>query len=69
MKQTTEATLHTCDGCGTTHVQLAGQDLPTGFYVEVMFVNSLGADGGKLYCCKEKCVLPAFKRRGEVWND
>lgn len=69
MKLTTGATVHTCDGCGAAHIQLDGEDLPTGFYLEVYDVTGLGANRGKLYCCKDRCVTPAFKRRYDIWMD
>jgi hypothetical protein len=65
----TEATLHYCDGCAKEFVQLAQQDLPHGFYVEVFDVTGGGADGGKLFICSEKCILRAFKRRTEIWGN
>jgi uncharacterized protein (DUF983 family) len=67
-RSTTGATVHTCDGCGTSYIQLDGDDMPIGFYVEVFAVARNGADAGNLYVCKEKCLLPAFKRRTEVWS-
>jgi hypothetical protein len=68
MKLVTQATVHYCDGCSTSFVQVDGDDLPSGFYVDVMEVHGFGAENGRLYVCAQKCLLPAFKRRREVWD-
>lgn len=68
MKVTSEATIHYCDGCGTPQIQLKNEDLPSGFYLDVTDVTKAGADSGQLYVCHQRCILPAFKRRHDVWN-
>jgi hypothetical protein len=68
MKLTTEATIHYCDGCSGTSVQLKGEDLPRGFYLDVTDLTGSGADAGKLFVCQNKCILPAFRRRHEIWS-
>lgn len=68
MKLMTRATVHYCDGCSDEQIQLEGDDLPNGFYVDVMEIHCFGADTGRLYVCAEPCLLPAFKRRREVWE-
>lgn len=67
-KLETKATVHYCDGCGSSHIQLADDDLPSGFYVDVMEVHLMGAENGRLFVCAVKCLIPAFKRRHEVWD-
>jgi hypothetical protein len=68
MKLLTQATVHYCDGCSAAHVQLDGEDMPNGFYVQVTEIHGLGVDAGQLFVCAQKCLLPAFKRRREVWD-
>ncbi len=68
MKLLTKATIHYCDGCSKATVQVEGDDLPHGFYVDVMEIHGFGAETGRLYVCTQKCLLTAFKRRREVWD-
>lgn len=68
MKLTTEATIHYCDGCGKSHVQLHGDDMPSGLYMDVVDLSGTSADTGPLFACSSKCLPSAFRRRYEVWH-
>jgi hypothetical protein len=68
MKRTSTCTVHTCDGCATSYIQLQDADMPNGFYVQVFEVSTGGAAAGDLYVCGVRCLLTAFKRRHDVWN-
>jgi hypothetical protein len=68
VKFVTQATVHYCDGCSKAYTQLTDDDLPNGFYMQVTEVSLYGADAGAIYACQAKCILPAIKRRREIWN-
>lgn len=68
MKRNDSVTIHICDGCQSHYLQLTGDDMPNGFYVQVFEVHPGGAAAGDLYVCRESCLLKAFKRRHDVWN-
>lgn len=68
MKKTSTCTIHTCDGCATSFIQVDGEDMPVGFYVQVFEVHNGGAAAGDIYVCGERCLLKAFKRRHDIWN-
>lgn len=68
MKADAKATVHYCDGCGKSHVQLENDDLPNGWYLDVIEVGNFGANAGRLYACNRRCLNKALDRRNEVWE-
>lgn len=71
MKLTVQATLHFCDGCAReVGIQLDADDLPSGIFANVTEIGPDAdmIDTGALFVCSEACLLPAFKRRREVWT-
>lgn len=69
MKKETGCTIHICDGCQNSYIQVKGEDLPSGYYVQVFEVHPGGAAAGDLYICSTRCLLKAFKRRSTVWSN
>lgn len=68
MKTKSGATIHTCDGCGASAIQLDNDELPIGFYISVFDVSDTGGNAGDLYVCGEACLTRAFRRRWEIWT-
>lgn len=62
-QQHVEASIYTCDnpGCGKEFIQIAEDELPYGYYLDVSHISGAGGDGAQnVFACKKSCILPAL---------
>lgn len=55
-----KATQYTCDGCGSVHLILSGEELPYGYHGSHMQISNWGGTGGAWFACRRRCILKAI---------
>jgi hypothetical protein len=59
-KEEVKAERYTCDGCGSVHLILTGEELPYGWHGSHMNIGNWGGNGGTWFACKRGCILKAM---------
>lgn len=67
MKYRAMCTVHLCDGCGRSVVQVDTESLPSGYYLNITSVNDDDVHYAEVFVCTDDCILRAFKQANRQW--
>lgn len=60
MRAPVKAEQYTCDGCGSVHLILDGEEPPYGYHGNHINIGDWGGTGGTWFACKRSCLAKAI---------